>query len=242
MTRFSLTLLSLSLLSVAGCGDDSDADAGPNTDAGADVQTADAGPDNDAGPGDDDAGPGDAGPGDAGPTGDTGTDDAGPPADAGPSPLPEPMNHRPDRGEMCDNERASPEVISGVGGCESHEECAEGDNGRCLPNRGGNFCSYDRCFSDDDCTGPCICGNTDTAPNSCTAGGCQIDADCGPLSWCSPTFGDCGDFGGVVAYECHTAEDECTDDVDCADEGPGAYCRFSDEASHWVCSTLQCVG
>lgn len=155
--------------------------------------------------------------------------------------LPEPAVHR---GEpiACDNVRDSPPVnMSGGQGCASHEECTEGANGRCLPDRFGNSCSYDGCFEDSECGGPCVCGVGGAGANFCTSGGCQVDADCGPGGWCSPTFGSCGLFGGVVAFECHTANDECTDDSDCSDLANG-YCTFAAEAGHWVCGNTQCEG
>lgn len=156
------------------------------------------------------------------------------------SDLPEPEVHR---GEsiMCDDVRDSPAISSSPGGgCSTHEECTGGDNGRCLSGRGENYCSYDACFADADCDGPCVCG-TGAGGNSCTSGGCQVDADCGPGGWCSPTYGSCGLYGGVVAYECHTPDDECTDDADCSDM-PNAYCKFAPEAGHWVCDNGQCEG
>ena len=154
--------------------------------------------------------------------------------------LPEPENHRPAT-RMCDDLRDSPEVsMSFAGGCESHDECTDGDNGRCLSGRAENYCSYDGCFADSDCEGPCLCGSGSGA-NYCAGGGCQVDSDCGPGGWCSPTYGSCGSFGGVTAYECHTPDDECTNDSDCSDM-PNGYCKFSDEAGRWVCDNIQCAG
>lgn len=154
--------------------------------------------------------------------------------------LPEPAVHRSER-MACDDVRDSPEVsMSAFGACTSHAECTEGANGRCLQGRGETYCSYDQCFADSECGGPCDCGEGVEA-NFCRGGGCQVDSDCGPEGWCSPTYGSCGSFGGVVAYECHTPNDQCTDDSDCADV-PNGYCAFSPEGERWVCGSVQCVG
>ena len=154
--------------------------------------------------------------------------------------LPEPAVHRVEP-IACDNVRDSPPVnMSAEEGCTSHADCTEGTNGRCLADRFGNSCSYDGCFEDSECGGPCICG-VGVGSNSCTGGGCQVDADCGPGGWCSPTYGSCGQFGGIVAFECHTENDECTDDSDCSDLANG-YCTFAAEVGHWVCGNTQCEG
>lgn len=148
---------------------------------------------------------------------------------------------------MCDSFRESPPLSDFTSvGCTTHEECTEGMNGRCTDyGRGYADCTYDQCFEDSECaSGPCICGG-DFAGNSCRGGDCQIDADCGDGGYCSPTFGDCGDYSGVIAYYCHTPEDECTDDTDCEghrDGFGGAYCMYSPEVARWICSDSHCAG
>jgi hypothetical protein len=152
-----------------------------------------------------------------------------------------PANHRP-TAEMCDHERVpSAEVPQPVSGCTTDAECTEGQNGRCGPNnRGIRTCNYDQCFSDSECKegGPCICGGVE-ANNRCFPGDCRTDADCGASGSCSPSFGTCGNYSGVVAYYCHTCKDECIDDRDCRD---GGYCAYEPTVGHWKCSTSQCVG
>ena len=162
--------------------------------------------------------------------------------------LPEPEAHRPEREAMCDDFRESPDFDFSMisGGCHSHEECTEGMNGRCTNyGRGYADCTYDQCFVDADCaSGPCNCGD-DYSGNTCRGGDCQIDADCGDAGFCSPTLGSCGDYSGVVAYYCHTPDDECTDDADCEgsrDGFGGAYCMYSPEVARWVCSDTHCAG
>ena len=161
--------------------------------------------------------------------------------------LPEPENHRPEAAPMCDNERDSPVIVDPMtisAGCTAHDQCTDGINGRCTDyGRGYADCTYDQCFEDSDCgAGPCVCG-TGAGNNVCMGGDCQVDADCGEDGYCSPSYSDCGDYSGVVAYYCHTAADECTDDTDCPGAGPGgAYCMHSAELGHWVCSTSHCVG
>ncbi len=132
------------------------------------------------------------------------------------------------------------------GECLSDADCTAGDNGRCQDNRGRFFCSYDTCYSDATCTtgGPCACeGQSGSPGNTCLPGNCQTDADCGSGGFCSPTFGGCGNYSGVIAYYCHTAADTCVDDADCVDPAQGAgYCMYSPERGHWACGYGQCVG
>jgi len=136
-------------------------------------------------------------------------------------------------------------------GCQSDDECTEGTNGRCLPNRFQNECSYDDCFADSDCGGgACLCrgargGVGSYGANQCVGGNCGTDADCGPGGYCSPSLGDCGDYGGVVGYYCRTCEDECLDDSDCTEETSvfgGGYCAYNPAVGHWACSYSQCAG
>ena len=124
--------------------------------------------------------------------------------------------------------------------CTQNSECTSGRNGRCTDQ----YCSYDECFADTDCAARavCICSAPDGTGNRCAAPGCQVDADC-PGSWCSPTFGPCGLYGGILSYSCHSAQDECVDDTDCSDGSAGvAYCTYDPQVTHWICSSAQCVG
>ncbi|MEO8180527.1 MAG: hypothetical protein ABI895_16960 [Deltaproteobacteria bacterium] len=137
-----------------------------------------------------------------------------------------------------------PQCVSGSGECLSDADCTAKDNGRCWENRGDWFCTYDTCYSDATCSsgGPCACeGESGSPGNTCLPGNCQKDTDCGGNGYCSPTFGTCGDYGGVVAYYCHTAADTCLDDADCRQGGAG-YCMYSPEVGHWSCGYARCVG
>ena len=116
-----------------------------------------------------------------------------------------------------------------------------GENGRCGFGRIGAFCSYDTCFSDSDCAANevCLCDGTGMGGggNTCVVTSCRTNNDCGGQT-CSPTFGSCGHYTGVISFACHTTSDECTVDADCT----GGYCMFEPGVSHWVCSTSECVG
>ena len=128
--------------------------------------------------------------------------------------------------------------------CTKSSECTSGANGRCTSGRIGQYCSYDECFVDADCAAGavCLCSAPDGTGNRCTQPGCQVDADC-PGSWCSPTFGTCGSYGGVTNYSCHTAADECVNDSDCTSNSlGGGYCMYDPQVTHWVCSTAFCAG
>jgi hypothetical protein len=171
--------------------------------------------------------------------------EAGPDADTSTT-LPEPDNHRPEEVE-CDRERPPTEFLPEPGSpeslCSTDADCTEGENGRCSPMRFGWDCTYDLCFTDEDCDGSvCGCGAGNSSDNNvCYSGGCNTDSDCAEGSWCSPSFGECGLFSGVVAYFCRTPEDTCLNDGDCTELGSG-YCMFSDSVGHWSCSYSQCAG
>lgn len=179
--------------------------------------------------------------------------DAGPEEDAGPlgCTLREPEQHRASA-EACPMDRPASSVTDGMGQCSSDSDCTEGINGRCYNSRFETVCSYDTCFSDSECgDSACICrggsgGVGSFGANRCIGGGCQTDSDCGAGGFCSPSFGDCGDFGGTVGYFCRTCEDECLNDSDCTEEtgpfGGGGYCAFNPAVGHWACSYSQCAG
>jgi len=182
---------------------------------------------------------------DLGSIGDFGIADLGGP-DLGPDNAP--LKHRPAE-IVCDSERIfGPLPPDGsTAACTKHEDCTEGANGRCAATgRLGYQCTYDLCFNDSECgeDSVCVCGlPTAESVNHCVTGGCTIDADCGTNGYCSPSFGTCGNYFGVIGYFCHTPEDECVDDVDCGDGSFGApYCAYDPTLGHWACSSLQCAG
>jgi hypothetical protein len=104
---------------------------------------------------------------------------------------------------------------------------------------GAGSCVYGWCSGDTACDPGqlCDCGEA-AASNRCVSAGCNLDSDC-PGSYCSPTLGDCGAYGGTVGYYCHTPSDECIDDADCSD---GGYCKYDLVRAHWVCGAGTCVG
>jgi hypothetical protein len=160
----------------------------------------------------------------------------------------------------CDHTRPSNDPGAPEGGdtgvyynvkCHSHADCTDGANGRCLGNgHDGWQCTYDLCFVDSDCpspkTGsPALCGCEEgfrSDHNVCLSGDCRLDADCGDGGYCSPSLGSCGNFAKTVGYYCHTKDDECVDDSDCAAEASRGYCAFMPTVGHWKCSTAQCAG
>lgn len=164
-----------------------------------------------------------------------------------------PMNHRPTAiacgvrppaGDAAPPQGQSP----GIQPCMTNPDCKSGPNGRCIVGRIGPHCTYDQCFNDDDCGKGSVCGcSTATSEGSrCLNPGCQVDADC-PGSFCSPTFGTCGAYGGVTSYQCHTQNDECLDDSECMSPVPGnccepGYCAYDPNLGHWACSYMGCAG
>ena len=123
-------------------------------------------------------------------------------------------------------------------------DCTTGTNGRCNASGGGaltNYCSYDACFTDGECSlsTACRCRESAGDANVCVAGNCLVDADCGAGGYCSPSR----DFErinlGVGAFWCHTSADECVNDEDClVDAGPAARCTWFPARLHWACSSM----
>ncbi len=149
------------------------------------------------------------------------------------------MNHRP-VGEICPQTRGPGMPVMGEFGCSADTDCDGGVNGRCNSNGGGalmNVCTYDECFSDTDCpTGiPCACRSQFNANVCLTESGCRIDSDCGTNGFCSlapRTASSC-----VEAYYCHTANDSCLSDSDCADGGP-SLCGYEPANQRWACASF----
>ena len=157
-----------------------------------------------------------------------------------------PEVHRPDA-SACDNERAPGVTMTSQGefdGCASDADCTDGLNGRCTEDpQVGYICTYDWCIVDDDCgaNGVCDCeGGWANDGNVCNVGNCSTDADCGSNGYCSPSFGDCGPYGGVVGHFCRTCDDECVNDSDCGNAGE--YCMYDEGVSRWLCSNAHCDG
>jgi hypothetical protein len=149
----------------------------------------------------------------------------------------------------------------GGGACQTNADCTSGRNGRCTRiGNGLEQCVYDACYSDAECSaadggaagagggggaggGACACNGGNGGNNVCLSGGCRVDGDCGAGGFCSPTLGSCGHYNTPEAYYCHTADDECVDDQDCATDGsPRGYCAYETTVGHWKCSTSECTG
>jgi hypothetical protein len=128
--------------------------------------------------------------------------------------------------------------------CSQDSDCNAKPGGHCSSNiiSGTTTCAYDACRVDDDCggTGDCICQVPGIGVNTCLASNCRVDTDCGAAGYCSPSY----QCGLPLGFYCHTANDECVNDVDCH---PGvvtsiAHCVFSGGADHWVCDGDGCAG
>jgi hypothetical protein len=123
-------------------------------------------------------------------------------------------------------------------------DCTEGENARCSSSDSGGYCSADQCFDDAGCRfgGPCDCEGAPLGTgNTCLPGNCKTDADCGPGGYCSPNPRRCLAFGGVAGYYCHTPQDTCIDDSDCAASYPTAACFYDGGAGRWACAEDECL-
>jgi hypothetical protein len=135
----------------------------------------------------------------------------------------------------------------GNGVCSTDADCADaGPNGRCDMSTGGGaqrcFCASDMCADDSTCPSGQTCACHGSAylgqGNTCVPGNCRVDSDCGTGGYCSPSRGS-GNCGGIVGYYCHTAQDKCVNDSDCADAGGAFACDWSPTAGYWKCSMLE---
>ncbi len=170
--------------------------------------------------------------------------DAGPLADVDQdSGVRVPTSHRA-MAEMCSTTRGPGTADPTLTGdeCTTDAECTMGTNGRCMLNGLGaryDFCSYDGCAGDGDCMADevCRCRESASDANVCTHGDCVTDADCGAGGYCSPSRGFDRINLGVMGYFCHSADDECVDDTDCAGDGGQGACVWYPDRSHWACSS-----
>jgi len=110
----------------------------------------------------------------------------------------------------------------------------------------GGHCRTDQCYADSDCKSEksvCACDPMNHG-HRCLPSDCQVDADCGPGGFCSPSFGlQCGSYHGVLSYHCHTPKDDCLNDSDCRKESSSyGYCAFEPKSGHWICGTAECDG
>lgn len=132
------------------------------------------------------------------------------------------------------------------GCCTADADCTDGTNGRCtITGNGGPHCTYDQCSTSNDCAAgkSCGCGDINQySYNVCVPSNCRTDSDCGAGGYCSPTLDfTCGTYGGEYAgVYCHTAQDQCVNDSDCA--GPNGRCSYNPETSRWECATGMCAG
>lgn len=123
--------------------------------------------------------------------------------------------------------------------CTNDAECS--DEATCEIEQG--FCELPlACDSAADCGDgeACFCANgslqTGTSgenwANVCKPAECESSEDCGGLA-CAVSIDPCHQYTG--AY-CHTTEDECDANRDCADDRYA--CMFDARVHHWSCQSL----
>ena len=149
--------------------------------------------------------------------------------------------------------------------CASDADCSETSSGFCYVNGCFSECLSDACHADSACPSGqmCACLATGNACVPIVAGGCSVDADCGPCGFCSPSWvekacacmtttgcnetGWCGvgtadgwqqvpcscSNGCGSGYFCHTPADTCETDTDCGDEW--TVCAYDFGPQNWSC-------
>ncbi len=146
----------------------------------------------------------------------------------------------------------TPSVASAMQICTSDADCVGVSGfsaaGHCIPFDGQMLCSYDTCFSDEQCGASpavCLCAGqwhvfAGVSPgNTCRTGSCRTDSDC-PGALCSPSVGFGAAFYGYVGDYCHTAQDQCRCDSDCASPLPS--CAYNPEIGAWACASFGGAG
>jgi hypothetical protein len=149
--------------------------------------------------------------------------------------------HRP-RGPVCHGRWVGESTYNDERiACSCHEECDAGRNGRCYVY--GYECSYDDCFTDDDCGAShvCLCAGGSSGAHICVPANCRTNADCEGGQSCSVTRPEtCSNLGGVAGYYCRTASDGCRSDADCNASGAG-FCVYQGQTARWDCSYQHCT-
>jgi len=123
--------------------------------------------------------------------------------------------------------------LIGTGPCKSDGDCTDGKDGLCVLSLtvAACSCTYDQCFSDDDCPAGTLCSCSGFySGNTCVSGSCHVDADCGVGGYCSPVVAGCS--GQVIGYACHKADDKCSDNKDCPFS---SSCAPEFGTGSWVC-------
>ena len=129
-------------------------------------------------------------------------------------------------------------------GCTRDSDCTSGVNGRCIASEFGgpagqtpSYCTYDACANDGNCPTGQLCACHGSAyvgrvGNTCFASNCRVDADCGSSGYCSPSQAtqSCGQ-SSLAGYYCHTREDACVNDGDCAE----GICGYDTTKQSWQC-------
>ena len=167
-----------------------------------------------------------------------------------PLPMGVPDNHR-----LNDAQCATPVAAGGytctsdcgqgsaASGCTGDQDCSSGMNGRCIASEFGgpagqspSYCTYDACTNDSNCSSGHLCACHGSSyigrvGNTCVVANCRVDADCGASGYCSPSRGttQCGQ-SSLTGYYCHTQQDACVNDADCA-----GICGYDPTKQSWQC-------
>lgn len=149
-----------------------------------------------------------------------------------------PYDHRPRPVTCGPGMQPASQMTKAWFACRQHSDCQERPFGRCSSS---HRCSYDECWTDEDCGPGMLCSCPDHPQASfnyatCVNAGCRTDADCPGDALCRPSVVlGCGH--GLGGYFCPTPQDECATDADC----PGRdYCAYDSDASRWVCEHRRC--
>ncbi|GAB4293749.1 MAG: hypothetical protein Kow0090_08220 [Myxococcota bacterium] len=175
-----------------------------------------------------------------------GDDDDNEPPETDKEPLYERVEATPCSSESRQPEEEDATCARGwdVDDCTKHEDCKDGENGRCIsqPDTGTCMCIYDRCLSDKDCPngGVCACaGLVGWLKNHrCVYAQCRTSSDCRKGERCQIAescvrLPECQN----LSFYCSKERDECTSNEDCPED---EICTFS-EKGHFACSAPYCL-
>ncbi len=154
---------------------------------------------------------------------------------------------------MCDGKVGPCPAVDGASyGCDTCVTSASGTT--CFTTKtDAGYALGHGCLNDADCDpilagGVCSCDGTtqqgrEPSTNACVFGNCRVDGDCGSGGYCSPSRATRCASRGVTGYYCHTTNDRCFDDSDCAAAGcASSWCIYQPEVGYWACSYGVCNG
>ncbi|HMY18410.1 MAG TPA: ferritin-like domain-containing protein, partial [Polyangium sp.] len=131
--------------------------------------------------------------------------------------------------------------------CKSDADCKDHAHGKCVSGMGqaGSYCGCEySCVSDGECGDgrACVCKGTGRAASThsvCAQALCTKDADC-PSKQCGLSAYHNG-CSTQVTLACRTADDKCSNDLDCNGRGGQCVQNKAEPNTPWQCQYRMCA-